>query len=144
MDLRNPRKRREPKLQRYARTEAATGSPRSGPKLERASDIIPLGRTGTPDDIAKAVVFLASEDSSYTTAGETRLATLGASRFHSSTKTRNGGRRPRNFSSLPSQSNSRPIDAGGPVARPGGAGAYDRLSVRICADYGPEFFKRAV
>jgi NAD(P)-dependent dehydrogenase (short-subunit alcohol dehydrogenase family) len=31
---------------------------------------IPLGRLGTPDDIAKAVVFLASEDSSYITGTE--------------------------------------------------------------------------
>jgi NAD(P)-dependent dehydrogenase (short-subunit alcohol dehydrogenase family) len=34
-------------------------------RLKGAAEVIPLGRTGTPDDIAKAVVFLASDDSSY-------------------------------------------------------------------------------
>jgi NAD(P)-dependent dehydrogenase (short-subunit alcohol dehydrogenase family) len=35
--------------------------------VAQASAITPLGRTGTPDEIAKAVVFLASEDASFIT-----------------------------------------------------------------------------
>jgi NAD(P)-dependent dehydrogenase (short-subunit alcohol dehydrogenase family) len=38
--------------------------------LKTISDSVPLGRVGTPDDIAKAVVFLASDDSSYITGTE--------------------------------------------------------------------------
>ena len=34
------------------------------------SDMTPLGRFGTPDEVAKAVVFLSSDDSSYITGTE--------------------------------------------------------------------------
>jgi NAD(P)-dependent dehydrogenase (short-subunit alcohol dehydrogenase family) len=39
-------------------------------RLKMLSESIPLGRFGTPDEIAKAVVFLASDDSSYITGTE--------------------------------------------------------------------------
>jgi NAD(P)-dependent dehydrogenase (short-subunit alcohol dehydrogenase family) len=39
-------------------------------RLKMISDSVPLGRFGTPDEIAKAVVFLASDDASYITGTE--------------------------------------------------------------------------
>jgi NAD(P)-dependent dehydrogenase (short-subunit alcohol dehydrogenase family) len=39
-------------------------------RLKMISSAVPLGRLGTPDEIAKAVMFLASDDSSYVTGTE--------------------------------------------------------------------------
>ena len=39
-------------------------------RLKMISNSVPLGRLGRPDEIAKAVVFLASDDSSYITGTE--------------------------------------------------------------------------
>jgi NAD(P)-dependent dehydrogenase (short-subunit alcohol dehydrogenase family) len=39
-------------------------------RLKMISNTVPLGRLGTPDEVARAVVFLASDDSSYITGTE--------------------------------------------------------------------------
>jgi NAD(P)-dependent dehydrogenase (short-subunit alcohol dehydrogenase family) len=65
---------------RRIRVNAVSPGPIETPLLDKAGvtreqidefvDVVPMGRVGTPDEVAKAAVFLASNDSSYITGTE--------------------------------------------------------------------------
>jgi len=51
-------------------TDLLASSETGEQRRKMISSAVPLGRFGTPDEIAKAVVFLASDESSYVTGTE--------------------------------------------------------------------------
>jgi NAD(P)-dependent dehydrogenase (short-subunit alcohol dehydrogenase family) len=63
----NKRQRRRNKWESW---KLVTSTEVGQQRLKMLSTSVPLGRLGTPDEIAKAVVFLASDDSSYVTGTE--------------------------------------------------------------------------
>ena len=50
--------------------ELVSSSETGQQRLKMLSDVVPLGRLGNPEEVARAVVFLASDDSSYITGTE--------------------------------------------------------------------------
>jgi NAD(P)-dependent dehydrogenase (short-subunit alcohol dehydrogenase family) len=65
MDLRDRRIRVNAVSPGFIDTPAWHSTEAGEQHLKMVADSIPIGRVGTPDDIAKAVVFLASDDRSY-------------------------------------------------------------------------------
>ena len=51
-------------------SDLLASAPAGEERLSMISKTVPLGRFGTPDEIARAVVFLASDDASYITGTE--------------------------------------------------------------------------
>jgi NAD(P)-dependent dehydrogenase (short-subunit alcohol dehydrogenase family) len=50
--------------------ELLSSSPAGEQRFKMLSSLVPLGRVGTPADVARTVVFLASDDSGYITGTE--------------------------------------------------------------------------
>ena len=70
MDLKNRRIRVNAVSPGYTDTPPWHSAGGAEQLMKNLSNSVPLGRFGTPDEVAKAVVFLASDDSSYVTGAE--------------------------------------------------------------------------